>query len=450
MADDPEVTIAEKLLTQILTGLGEKVEAEAFKELFGLGLKVLGLGDTDDTDAYLQQIEAQLGALQAQAVQIQDSLDTIDAVLGTIQLSIQDVTLQSVLQAYNGAKNIVLSNYSSYVLAVQDVLSGDAAKTKPGADALFHLQQTNNINQIDTALLDIHDYVYGTGETTGIIDLQHVICQQALQAWGQQFQSTPAIRQKYTVEHEIWWYSDPFSRYFPNFVDNSVFYKDGLNVPMSEALANSIIPLLQSIVGVEMRAIMLLTTAWSGTSQSTRLTQHFQNLQRQFTKLNGLYAMLVNGADTWAVQMLTQYGTPLDSYVTDHWRHKPYPYDVKTKTIESIEILDTDTSMSFTKEGVGWPEAFVTGANSDVVQTLLLQLPDSYDGTATLMLLIGMRKEAWHGDISYYEVWGIPIDNPSDLATKAVKLKPAASFVNLTTTPAQWAAMFPATVYSPT
>ncbi|MGQ7374700.1 hypothetical protein ACTGW9_11465, partial [Streptococcus suis] len=93
--------------------------------------------------------------------------------LTTLTADLQDAELQAAMQAYVVQKNLVIQNYVTFADAIAGLASTDKNVQQQAIKTVFDLlTDTQSVDDVSAAMLNIHDQLFGTGEMKGIIAYQ--------------------------------------------------------------------------------------------------------------------------------------------------------------------------------------------------------------------------------------------------------------------------------------
>ncbi|WP_310596219.1 hypothetical protein [Sphingomonas sp.] len=307
-APSGEAGIATKLASEVGTAVFDTVVGEA---IGGPILDFLGLGSgTPDYTAYFNAISTQLDNLSSQINQdmsiIQQGIAEVKTALTTLTADLQDAELQAAMQAYVVQKNLVIQNYVTFADAIAGLASTDKNVQQQAIKTVFDLlTDTQSVDDVSAAMLNIHDQLFGTGEMKGIIAYQADLVNNAITKWATAKQPQPDPRPWNSgVKHVR------YARVLTDFPQ-----------VLNGTLSATVMPNMKAMIAIQLQGLAFLISAWSGTSQEPQLGTHAANIYAQLQKMGQVYATVSDPAalDPYVQNLIDTIAQPLTTDFTDFW-----------------------------------------------------------------------------------------------------------------------------------
>jgi hypothetical protein len=263
----------------------------------GLGLGNSGnTSTTPDYTPYFTAIETQLNDVESTLFQglsnIQQSVNWIMEGVTDIKYEIVNSELEGLLSNYSSGVNTVSSNFQQYANATAALRAGIDISTT--TQAMFNL--LSNATDVDIAMRDIYDAVYGEGELQGVLDFQVAICQQAVTTWASNPENLALANSGK---------NDTTFGYQPAH-DNSLLITAPFTTVIPAAITTLVAPTFQAILTAMGQGLIFLGAAWQNTINDDLLELHINNLQNVMLAMNEFWTTLTdpNAVNSFAVTLM--------------------------------------------------------------------------------------------------------------------------------------------------
>ncbi|HEX9927819.1 MAG TPA: hypothetical protein VGB02_04645 [Pyrinomonadaceae bacterium] len=324
MGEPTEFGIAAQMAQGIATSVLGGQAAKLTDPLFALlGINQNGAAATN-YDAYFQQVESGLtqieGTLDKVVAKLQVLASGISAIsnqLTSISSQISDSDLQTLLIGYESASNVINTNYAAYSDALSDM--GSNSTFKQGTDQLFDLFQINNADAVSKAILDIGDLLTSEGEHQGIISYQPNEITRVYAVMASDPKQTTTLSYPGTEDDggEEGPRPKDLSNWYYAFPDGSLIL-NALPVVLENTFDQTIIPLLKAALGVQLKGLNFLCSAWGSSGNNEGLALVTAKIGKVLQQIQGLHSLI--NLDDIASSMLKLHGTQLtDSQINTNW-----------------------------------------------------------------------------------------------------------------------------------
>lgn len=264
-------------------------------------LGVLGLGQAPDYTSYFNQINAKLDQLSIQAVQIQQSIDKVQAGIATIEEQITESSIQPMLLNFSQCATVISTNFGSYRAAVTALLSSDKTVQTQGIQQLYNLFSVTNAQIISENLQNIQNaFVPTLSEEKGLLEYQfdHILDATIAYSSNSDNYKLPAL-----PGNAVWQEIPSTGGLWAGELIMTGSYA-AATATMKQDVANT----LTAFLNIQLQGLILLNAAWIGSINEGQLQPIVTNLKAIVQQIASFYDNAVPKINNQVAANLQQFG----------------------------------------------------------------------------------------------------------------------------------------------
>lgn len=246
-----------KLGGEMAGALGEKALDIAYDQV----LEGIGLGEftdkPEDYEPYFKRVMGKLSQIVGQLDQVQSSINNIQSGLSMLDVSLKEGERQQLITEYYETANIIGQQFGSFSSALTALNSGEQFRQEQGAQLMLKVLSTENMGEIEQALLNTANFLLGGAGMKGLFTLM----EDALDT-AHLVQIDPTKRQGATIcGIKV---PDSFAIF-----DCSISYTATIN--------DMVVPFFRHAMATFTAGMILLEAGYTNTIQDSTLNKHHQN-----------------------------------------------------------------------------------------------------------------------------------------------------------------------------